>query len=178
MAQADVVRDLEAQPASEASRNRPWAVTAIGLLMFPQALILLVLGVFYFGSVYLLDVWKPLSTLGVEKLYLGAFTNMVLIIIFISLALLSIMAAIGLLRLWRNAWTNAMLAQGLTLLVALILYLGARPWYIYILMLYSVFMVLYLNHYEVKMAFRPGLRVEEGEEAHPQEATVEISDER
>ena len=75
-------------------------------------------------------------------------------IIFIPLSLLAILAAISFLRLWRNAWTNAMLLQGFTLLIALILYFTGKPFYVYILMLYSIFMVLYLNHYEVQVAFR------------------------
>jgi hypothetical protein len=55
----------------------------------------------------------------------------------------------------RNAWMNAMLLQGLSLSLALVRYFsGAKTLGMYILMAYAVFMVLYLNHYEVRMAFR------------------------
>jgi len=54
----------------------------------------------------------------------------------------------------------------LTLLIALILYFTAKPFYVYILMLYSIFMVLYLNYYHVQMAFRPEPVVESREGAY------------
>jgi hypothetical protein len=154
MTQANEMRSYKVEPTSRGPRKRPWPVTAIGLLLLLQAAGLFGLGAIYFAIVYLLDLWAPLLALSAEELFLGVLDNVLMSIIFIPLSLLAILVAIGFLRLWRNAWTNAMLLQGLTLLIALILYFTGKPFYVYILMLYSIFMVLYLNHYEVQVVFR------------------------
>jgi magnesium-transporting ATPase (P-type) len=155
---------------SNKPRKRPWSVTAVGLLLLLQAVGLFGLGAIHFAIVYLVDLWAPLSALSAEELLLGVVNQVVMSIVFIPLSLLAIMAAIGFLRLWRNAWTNAMLLQGLTLFIALLLYFGGKPWYVYILMLYSIFMVLYLNYHDVRMAFRPKPVVENREEAYQGDA--------
>jgi magnesium-transporting ATPase (P-type) len=157
-------------PTSNKPRKRPWSVTAVGLLLLLQAVGLFGLGAIHFAIVYLVDLWVPLSALSAEELLLGVVNQVVMSIIFIPLSLLAILAAIGFLRLWRNAWTNAMLLQGLTLLIALILYFTGKPFYVYILMLYSIFMVLYLNYYHVQMAFRPKPVVEDREGAYQGDA--------
>jgi magnesium-transporting ATPase (P-type) len=153
-------------PTSNKPRKRPWSVTAVGLLLLLQAVGLFGLGAIHFAMVYLVDLWAPLSALSAEELLLGVANKVVMSILFIPLSLLAILAAVGFRRLWRNAWTNAMLLQGLTLLIALILYFTAKPFYVYILMLYSIFMVLYLNYYPVQMAFRPEPVVENREGAY------------
>jgi len=56
------------------------------------------------------------------------------------------------------------LAQGLNLALALLLYFGGRPAFVYPMMLYGVFMVLYLHQADVQAAFRPP--VEAGTAAH------------
>lgn len=152
-------------PTSNRPRKRSWSVTAVGLLLLLQAVGLFVLGAIYFATVYLLDLWAPLSALRAEELFLGMVNKVIMSIIFIPLSLLAILAAIGFLRLWRNAWTNAMLLQGLTLLIALILYFTGKPFYVYIMMLYSILVVLYLNYYEVQVAFRSKPVIENQEEA-------------
>ena len=153
MRQANEMRNHKVAQTCE-PRKRPWPVTAVGLLLLLQAAGLFGLGAVYFAAVYLLDLWAPLSALSAEELFLGVLDKVLMSIIFIPLSLLAILAAISFLRLWRNAWTNAMLLQGFTLLIALILYFTGKPFYVYILMLYSIFMVLYLNYYEVQVAFR------------------------
>ncbi|MCI0397436.1 MAG: hypothetical protein L0322_21215, partial [Chloroflexi bacterium] len=70
------------------------------------------------------------------------------------------MAGLGFLGLWRTGWPNAMLVQGLSLLLTLILYFREGPVYIYGLMLYSILMVVYLHHPEVQEAFKTKLAVE------------------
>ena len=164
MTQAESTRKVG--PTCKKPRERTWPVTAVGLLLLLQAVGLFVLGAIYFAIVYLLDLWAPLSALSAEELFLGVVNQVVMSIIFIPLSLLAILAAVGFLRLWRNAWTNAMLLQGLTLLIALILYFTGKPLYVYMLMLYGIFMVLYLNDHHVKTAFRPESTIENREEAH------------
>jgi hypothetical protein len=159
--QRELVRQAEAELASDHPHGRPWAVTAVGLLLLLQAIGLFGLGTFYFGSVYLLDVWQPLSSLTGEDLLNYVLNRTIRTIVFIPLAALALAAAGGFLRLWRSAWINAMLVQGLTLLIALILYLNEKPWYAYAMMLYGIVMVLYLNYYDVKVAFQPKAPAEE-----------------
>ena len=84
----------------------------------------------------------------------SAVSSIVMGVVFVSLSVLAILAAIGFLRLRRAAWTVALLVQGSALLIALILYFREKPWYAYILMLCGIFIVLYLNTYDVRMAFR------------------------
>ncbi len=76
-------------------------------------------------------------------------------IVFIPLAFLSLFATVGFFRLWPLAWVTAMAVQGLSLLMALILYFQDRPSYIYVIMIYCIFLVAYLQHSEVKRMFRP-----------------------
>jgi hypothetical protein len=77
-------------------------------------------------------------------------------LIFVTLSVAAILAGFGLLRLRRSAWISAMLAQGLSLLIALILYFTSKPLYVYAMMLCGILVVLYLNYYDVRVAFQPG----------------------
>jgi len=86
------------------------------------------------------------------KMASGTFVHIGLI--YLALSVLAIVTAFGFLRMRRNVWTYAMLLQGLCLLIALVLYLGGRPIYIYVIMIYAIGMVLYLNYYEVRGAFK------------------------
>jgi hypothetical protein len=78
------------------------------------------------------------------------------------LGLLALMSSVSLLRLRSNARDRALLFQGLTLLLALFLYYGERPAFIYGMMVYAIFMVLYLQHPDVLACF-PYERAGEGE---------------
>ena len=72
---------------------------------------------------------------------------------FVILAGVAAVAAIGCLFVRRFAWLLAMIVQTLTLLASLILYFVLEPVYTYVLMLYAVIMVLYLNSSYVREAF-------------------------
>jgi hypothetical protein len=126
----------------QARISRPWPVTLLGLLLLAQAIGLLLLGAF--------KVIVPDDSNG------GLFIDPADLIgvVFVLLACLALFTAFGFWRRWRNAWLNAMLLQGLCLMIALALYFRDRPPYVYGLMFYCVTMVLYLNHYEVQEAFR------------------------
>jgi hypothetical protein len=165
MRQADEIRNYKDAQTCE-PRKRTWPVTAVGLLLLLQATGLFGLGAIYFARVYLLDLWAPMSSLSTEELFTVVVNEVFMSIIFIPLSLLAVLVAISFLRLRRNAWTNAMLLQGFTLLIALILYFTGKPFYVYILMLYGIFMVLYLNYYEVQVPFRSKPVIENREEAH------------
>lgn len=71
-----------------------------------------------------------------------------------ALTVLALWAAVGVFRMWRIGWTQAMLVQGASLLTALILYFINRPRHIFILMATGVFMVLYLNYADLRYYFQ------------------------
>ena len=73
---------------------------------------------------------------------------------FFALGFLGLLASIGFFRLWKYAWLSAMLLQGLCMILALDLYFTEKPFYVYILMIYCIVMVIYLNYSEIILAFR------------------------
>lgn len=73
---------------------------------------------------------------------------------FASMAVLALITAVRFLRLRHTAWVHATLLQGLSLLLAIGLYLQERPFYVYLIMVNCIFMVLYLNYSDVLIAFR------------------------
>lgn len=123
--------------------ERRWLVLALGLLLLAQAA-----GLFSLGSTFFLqlksadELWANLIPL----LNSSAFN---------LLALLALITSVGFLRRQRLAWLFAMTLQSLCLLLALGLYTRGKPAIIYLVMAYSVGMVLYLNVSEVRAAFRP-----------------------
>jgi hypothetical protein len=83
----------------------------------------------------------------IEAISLGAM--------FIPLALLALVAAVGFVFLFRIGWLLGSIAQGLILLACLNLYFQYKPVFVYPIMVYSIIMVLYLNSFEVRIAFQP-----------------------
>ena len=144
--------------SSKDIKMRPRPVTVLGLLLLLQAVGLFGLGVFYFVRLY----WQHALTRAV--LLAELFDQLLISLAFLPLALLALLAAIGFLRLWRNAWRNAMLLQGLSLWVALVLYFSRKPGYVYMVMLYGIFMVIYLNYADVYATFQTRSGQEEEEE--------------
>jgi hypothetical protein len=127
--------------------KRPWPVTALGLLLIVQSLALGSLGLFF------------LSPLGPQWILTSEIIRANLLTIskgigFLGLALLTLLTAFSFLRLRRGAWVNAVLLQGISLLIALGFYFYERQTFAYVMMLYGIGMVLYLNHAEVQAAFR------------------------
>jgi len=178
MAQATTTKSHKSRPISIKPRRRTWAVTAVGLLLLLQALVLAGLSPLLIAielSRLPASAWAPLigddgfqdsdldrlltlpeSTLEslAEELDLDRMEDVATGTVFMPLSVLALVAAFGFLGLWRHAWTLASLLQGLTLLIALLLYLDSKPWYIYVLMLYSIVMVLYLHDGDVRHPFR------------------------
>jgi hypothetical protein len=73
--------------------------------------------------------------------------------VYTLLGIIAVLASAGFFGRWRHAWLHAMIVQGATLLVALISYFGDHPDYVYLVLVYGIVMVLYLNYYEVRIAF-------------------------
>ena len=137
---------------SRAPARRPWPATALGLLLLFQALALLSIGALQLLNASL-KLGITLDTVAEE------LPHALRGIFFVALALLTLLVAINFLRLRPGAWLSAVLVQGLTLLLALSLYLrdhpGGRLHCLYLMMLYGLFMVVYLNYGDVPAAFRP-----------------------
>ncbi len=134
----------EAPVARRSSRYR--AVSVIGLLLLVQAGVLLAIGVY--------NLWELGATPSLDAFLrrLSAFLGAILAL----LAPLTLTAAIACLAARRNAWSLAILTQGLGLLAALVLYLreGPAPAYVYGVMVYHIILVLYLNSWDVQASFR------------------------
>ncbi len=130
-------------------RQRPWPVTACGRLLALEGLGLLALA-------WLNAPESARPSLGESWLALTlAF-----------LGLLALLTSLSFLRLRARARDRAMFLQGITLSLALFFYLGEGPAFIYALMFYSLFMVLYLQHPDVRVSF-PYDSVEGGSEPLP-----------
>ena len=80
--------------------------------------------------------------------------NIVASVVFASLALPMLITGLLFLGLWRMAWPIALFLQALALALALVIYFNFRHPYVYLVMLFSIFMVFYLNHYEIQTTFR------------------------
>lgn len=87
--------------------------------------------------------YATVNLLGVS-LYLGGLILLALVTIFTILFRRS------------GAWTSPMLVQGLSLILGFGLYFGSRPFYTYLIMLYSVIVVIYLVLPGVQAAFVAG----------------------
>ncbi|MDQ4106803.1 MAG: hypothetical protein M3157_06490 [Actinomycetota bacterium] len=130
---------------AEESRVRPWPVTALGMILLSQAALFSAVGAARLGAPGL--GWlEPLA----DQLDPLAGAGLVL------LAPAALVAAIGFFRLWSVSWTIGVGIQGLSLLVAITLYLysNVNLAYVYGGMAYHILTVLYLNSRGVRDAFR------------------------
>jgi hypothetical protein len=158
--QAEIPSLTQSPPLSApAAKPRSGPVTVLGLLLLLQAVGLFDLGLFFFTRGLGLR-----RSLIVEMLITEPINALAMGIIFIPLALLALLAALGFFRLWRAAWMMAMLTQGLSLLTALLLYFNQRPGYVYVIMLYSIFLVIYLHTAEISTTFEPAATLVEEED--------------
>lgn len=95
-------------------------------------------------------------------------TALEIYLVFSILSALAVLAAIGFFFLLHTGWLSGMLTQGLSLLVSLIIYtLGNEILSVQLTMLYSIFMVLYLNSFNIRSAFRTGLDHPDAPEENP-----------
>lgn len=140
--------EQELEPEVVEASLRPWAVKAITWLLLGQTAVLF--GVAFYAFLLLDTVSLPQAEVS-QIMALLTLLNMA--IIFSGLALLTLISAIGFIGLWHSGWSISMLAQGLILIVTLILYSRTAPFYVYLLMGYAVFLVLYLHHPDVEAAF-------------------------
>jgi len=122
--------------------KRTWPLTALALLLLIQALGFYTIGIYHLSqvgwrediSVRNVAIHLPIGLLGLA---------------FFGLALLALFAAVGFFRLWSNAWVMGMLTQGLSLVMGISLYYRVRPNYLYLILVFGIFMVVFMNFIEV-----------------------------
>ncbi|MGC9357376.1 MAG: hypothetical protein ACP5GX_05905 [Anaerolineae bacterium] len=138
--------------------RRPGVVIVLAVLLIIEAIIFGSVGFFVYQAAELVWAWR-VPVIGVEFLarhVVGAVSG--------GLAVVALLTSFFFFRMHSNAWVVAVFVQGVALLVSLILYVGNAMNYvsersiygylIYFVMLCGVFMVIYLNHSEVRLVFR------------------------
>lgn len=139
----------QAAQNSVQKQRRPRSVTIIAWLHLVQSLVLLIFGVFLFEAS---DGFTIRVITAIRLIPPAIFQNMASILVMVVLAVFGVFVAIALFRLRGWAWLAAMSLQGIGLLAALYGYITGRPNYVG--MLSGILLVLYLNQYEVRIAFR------------------------
>jgi hypothetical protein len=130
-------------------QRRPRSVSILAWLHLVQSLVLLVIGAFIFQSSS--GVTIRIIT-AIRLIPLAVFQSMISVLVMVILAVFGVFIAIALFRLKPWAWLAAMSLQGIGLVAALYGYITGRPNYVG--MLLGIVLVLYLNQYEVRIAFR------------------------
>jgi hypothetical protein len=158
------------------AKARSWPVRANGLLLILQAAGLAGIGFYNVSQIDWQQVQYDLSllpetaqlpetvdlpeTIELPEMVEAAEQAIVAILLLGPPAILAVLAALGILFMFRVGWLLAMIAQGLTLLACLLLYTTWEPTFVYPAMLYCVVMVLYLNSSDVRAAFHIRRRIE------------------
>lgn len=130
-------------------KRRPRSVSIIAWLHLVQSLVLLVFGAFLFEASSGLTI-RIITA--IRLIPLAVFQSMISVLVMVILAVFGVFVAIALFRLKAWAWLAAMSLQGIGLVAALYGYITGRPNYVG--MLIGIILVLYLNQYEVRIAFR------------------------
>lgn len=146
-------RGLSNEQARRWQGERPWPVKALTWLLGLEAQLLAL------GAFFNLQGAERLTVILIEHPFYAAF---------VPLSILALIATIGFFRPRPGAWVVAMLVQGLMLFMALVRYFGDGPrdTVMYVMLVYGVAMVLYLNYADVPLVFRvqPGEAVGKDEE--------------
>jgi hypothetical protein len=116
--------------------QRPWAVTASSRILFIQAMVFLYL------------TWQEAPRVANPTLLDSWLAGLLFF-----LSMYALLASFNFLRVRAPARNRAMLVQGLTLGVSMLLYATIRPLFIYSLMVLSIIIVLYLQHPDVLESF-------------------------
>ncbi len=127
--------------------RRPAGVTVASWLHLLQCLLLSGAGLYYLRSAGVLAGLRGVPALDALLLLRAASTGGV----FVTLALPTLVVAIGLFLLRRWAWLLGIAMQGMVLASALLAYALHRP--NYILMVTGILLVLSLNQGDVRRAF-------------------------
>jgi hypothetical protein len=126
---------------------RTWSVKTATLLLCLQGVGLGILAYYTFSALAPEALPAPLSFGGFLALLFTSSTAQV------CLAALALVSAFSFFLLRPLAWTLALLLQGLMLLLGLAQYFQAKPFYVYFLLGFGIFMVIYLYNPDVRAAF-------------------------
>jgi len=129
-----------------------WPIRSISLLLILQALGLLLYNAYQIAQFDWLQEIYDVSP-SVEFIYAG-----IIALIFGSISIILLFAALGFFYRRPVAWLIAMMMQGLILLACLIYYFlpdnqHSHTW-VYPIMFYAVLMVLYINARDVRLIFQ------------------------
>jgi hypothetical protein len=80
-------------------------------------------------------------------------------VVFSFLALPVLVVGLLFLAGWRPSWGLALFFQALILSLALAAYFNYHHPYVYLVMGFSIFLVFYLNHYEIQASYRRPLKI-------------------
>lgn len=141
--------DAVPRPLADRDPLTAWPIRIIGLLLLVQA------GTTLGVTLYRLSrlPWPAAGGLRLDALPPDALDVLLLSLTFLPIALLAMLAAAGIFWLRPTGWLLGMLTQGLSLLLCLLLYWERQPGFIYPIMLYNIILVLYLNSYDIRLAF-------------------------
>jgi len=126
---------------------RTWSVKIATFLLCLQGVGLIILAYYAFTVLAPEALPTPLSFSGFLALLFTSSTALA------CLAALALVSALIFLLLRPLAWTLALLLQGLMLLLGLVQYFQAKPFYVYFLLGFGIFMVIYLYNPDVRAAF-------------------------
>jgi hypothetical protein len=159
--------------------TRLWPIRAISLLLLIQTIGLFSISLYLFSRID----WE--SEFNDVALSVAALETISFIGFFVPVAALMLFAAIGFFFLWRVAWLIAMITQGSSLFGALSIYFTftselSEANFIYLIMLYSIVLVLYLNTNDVRITFQAKSPILEPETDSETETEIvsEVTDER
>ncbi len=156
----DKVDDKAPTLVVEPGITRSWSLRVIVLLLIVQAIGFVSISLSKSTQIN----WQ--YVLRSDSLPAQALDAVVISGMFIPLAILALLAAFGVLWVFRIGWLLAMIVQAVILLVCLTLYFQQKPSFVYPIMLSCIILVLYLNSLDVRLAFqvRPPSRPSEAED--------------
>lgn len=139
--------ETEDDAAQSPKTMRTWSVKIATFLLCLQGVGLIILAYYAFTVLAPEALPTPLSFSGFLALLFTSSTALA------CLAALALVSALIFLLLRPLAWTLALLLQGLMLLLGLVQYFQAKPFYVYFLLGFGIFMVIYLYNPDVRAAF-------------------------
>ena len=141
------------------SRRRLWPIRAIATIsLLVQSVSIYGIVFFFAQHIHETLIWLGLETADSVK-DVPTFTGFSFILLLKPLSGLVLLGAVGIAFGRWGGWLIAMLAQGFILYVCLFLYLrGQAMPAMYVVMLMTIVMVLFLNSTGVRMLFPAGLR--------------------
>ncbi len=135
---------------AEHKKQRTWPVGWTSLMLLLQSLGMGALAYHDYLAIPPQFPWPPSDMHQVTELIEIFFSTT----LYAMLALVMLFTALAFFRLARRAWLMALGIQGVVLSIALVLYTHSRPPYLYLLMVFSIYIVIYLHYYEVQLPFQ------------------------